>query len=262
MEPDKYDAVLGSSTSSPAGAVVLGGLEGVKQRANSPIASERIAALREAQKYGQPGLELILQGLQDRVLAVQKAAYFLLRGSREPKVRRYLKTFVPFPLFEQLGVLEGHRQGITAVAIAPDTRTVISASRDGLIKVWDWWAEEVIFNIPVRRFVSTLTISLDGQILITRGKNQLLQAWSLRNGQEIDPEEQRTRGISSVTLSKDRHLISGSQNLIKIWDLQTGREVCALQGHTSLVTSVSLSPNRQLLVSGSEDKTVRVWGIA
>lgn len=262
MQPGETDAVLGNTTPSPTGAIVLGGFEGVQQRLCSPIVAQRIAALREAEKYGRPGLALMVQALQDSSLQVQKAAYFLLQGRREARVRRSLAAYDPYPLFECLVVLAGHHRGITAVAIAPDSRTIVSGSRDGILKIWDWWAGEAVFTIEANSFIFAITIHPENQTFTIRGKDQLIKAWSLRNGQEIDPEGERTRNIASVTVSEDRHLITGSQNLIKVWNLATGREVCTLQGHSSLVSSVAVSPDRQLIVSGSEDKTVRVWGVA
>ncbi|HEY9726546.1 MAG TPA: hypothetical protein V6D50_08875 [Chroococcales cyanobacterium] len=35
-----------------------------------------------------------------------------------------------------------------------------------------------------------------------------------------------------------------------------------LHEHTSWVTSVSFSPNGQFLISGSDDRTLKVWDIA
>jgi WD40 repeat protein len=262
MQPKEYDAVLGTNPSSPVELGVLGGLEGVKQRLKSTIATHRIAALQEAQKFGQAGLELIIQALQDQSLQVQKAAYSLLQGRKEAKVQQALQAYYPYPLFECLAILQGHASGITAVAIAPDGRTIISSSRDEAIKVWDWWAREPIFSFNAHTFVFAITIDPDGETFTIRGRSQILKAWCLRTGRQIRPEKQQTRGISSVTTSEERHLISGSQNLIKVWNLQTGREICALEGHSSLVTSVADSPAHQLIVSGSEDRTVRVWGVA
>ena len=45
---------------------------------------------------------------------------------------------------------------------------------------------------------------------------------------------------------------------IKIWDLATGQEHACCRGHTLKVTSVAFLDG-QRLVSGSDDKTVRIW---
>lgn len=261
MQPQKYDAVLGSIAPATTGSVVLGGLEGIRQRLKSPIATHRLAALQEAQKFGQDSLELVIRALRDESVQVQKAAYSLLQGRREAVVIRALQAFDTYPLFECLGTLAGHSGGITAVAIAPDGRTIISASRDKTLKIWDWWAQEEVFTIQIRSVAYTITVSPSGETFTVRDSNQTFTAWSLRNGQQIQPEDLQLRINSSVTVSTDRVMISGNQKVIKVWNLNTGRETCCLKGHTSLVTAVALCPDPQLIISGSEDKTVKVWGV-
>lgn len=262
-QPRDDDAVLGNTLTSPPGATVLGGMEGVRQRFHNPIASQRIAALMEAQNYGLQGLELLIQGLQDQSPQVQKAAYLRLLNRPEPQALAAIAAYSPYPLFESLVTLQGHGGGISAVALHPQGRMLASSSRDRRVKVWDWEAGEEIFSFQVGAFVQALSFSAeDLQILTARRQDQILQAWHLKTGQAIRPPIGKSRSIASVTLSKDRHLISGSQNMIKIWDLQSGREVCSLKGHTSLVTAVAVSQDYQLIVSGSEDKTIRVWGVA
>jgi WD40 repeat protein len=262
MQPGKYDAVLGGSSPSPMGAMVLGGLEGVKQRFGSTIVAQRIAALLEAHKYGQIELDLLLQALHDESTQVQKVAYLRLQTRQEPKSKRALQAYDAYALFECLATLKGHSSGVTAVAISPDGRSLISSSRDKVIKVWDWWAQEEIFTLKAHSFVYAITVSEDGETFAIRGRDHVIKAWSLRNGQQIRPEKGALRTIASVTLTDDRHLISSSQNAIKIWNLKTGRELCTLQGHSSLVTAVAVSADKQMIISGSEDQTVRVWGVA
>ncbi|WP_363319709.1 hypothetical protein [Microcoleus sp. PH2017_02_FOX_O_A] len=63
--PKEYDAVLGGQNLIPMNAAVLGGIAGVKSRLASPDVAVRIAALSDAPKYGDAGLDLIIGALQD-----------------------------------------------------------------------------------------------------------------------------------------------------------------------------------------------------
>jgi WD40 repeat protein len=46
---------------------------------------------------------------------------------------------------------------------------------------------------------------------------------------------------------------------VRVWDASTGAELKVLNGHTETVHSVAFSPDGTRIVSGSSDKSVRVW---
>ncbi|KAJ6609705.1 hypothetical protein B0H10DRAFT_2193761 [Mycena sp. CBHHK59/15] len=49
-------------------------------------------------------------------------------------------------------------------------------------------------------------------------------------------------------------------NSIRVWDVETGAIVAGpFQGHIDRVSSVAFSPDGLKIVSGSEDRTIRVW---
>lgn len=91
--PQKSDAVIGGQAATPQGAVILGGMEGLRRRLISPIAEQRSQALPEALQQGQRGLNLVIRALNDRSPQVQQTAYNLLRDRAEPKVMRALEQF-------------------------------------------------------------------------------------------------------------------------------------------------------------------------
>src|SRR4028119_58509 len=85
-------------------AAVLGGIPGVKSRLASPIVEVKIAALSEALKYGDAGLDLIIRALQDESMAVRFAAYSLLKDRDEPNLKQQFQKYVPTFEFDVITV--------------------------------------------------------------------------------------------------------------------------------------------------------------
>ncbi|BAY74520.1 leucine rich repeat variant [Nostoc linckia NIES-25] len=101
-QPRDYDAVLGGQSPPPVDGVVLGGIEGVKRCLSNPVANVRIAALSEALKYGDAGLDVLIQALQDKSRLVQRFAYRQLKQRVEPQVKQALQTYKPWNLEERI----------------------------------------------------------------------------------------------------------------------------------------------------------------
>ncbi len=99
--PCTDDAVLGGEAlPQPLSGVVLGGIEGVKRRLAAAAVKQRLAALYDALNYGEAGLELVLEALQDESPHVQSAAYFLLKDSDFPKANNCLSNYLPWFEFD------------------------------------------------------------------------------------------------------------------------------------------------------------------
>jgi len=103
-QPREYDAVLGGESQVPLGAAVLGGIPGIKIRLASPIVEVKVAALSEALKYGNPGLDLIIGALQDESIAVRFAAYSLLNDRDEPNLKQQFQKYLPTFEFDVITV--------------------------------------------------------------------------------------------------------------------------------------------------------------
>jgi coenzyme F420-reducing hydrogenase alpha subunit len=86
QRPQKFDAVLGDRTPIANGSVILGGIEGVKTRLNSERIHIIILALKDALNYGDAGLDLVIQHLENPESQIVDAAYELLESRSEPFV--------------------------------------------------------------------------------------------------------------------------------------------------------------------------------
>lgn len=65
--------------------------------------------------------------------------------------------------------------------------------------------------------------------------------------------------MRTIAFSPDsRTLVSGGGDII-VWDLKTGKERSSLSGHSQFVSSVAISRDNKTLVSGSPDRTIKIW---
>ena len=94
QQPQNFDAVLGSQTQIANGSVILGGIEGVKARLNSDRIHVRISALKDAINYGDAGLHLVIQYLDDPESQIVNAAYELLKDRSESFVRERIDRYL------------------------------------------------------------------------------------------------------------------------------------------------------------------------
>ena len=96
----------------------------------------RCAALQDALKYGDAGLDLVIDALGDPSLDIQTKAYLLLRPREEAKVKLALSNCDRWKFFENIGTLQQHSSWVQSVAISPDGSYIVSGSNDNTIKIW------------------------------------------------------------------------------------------------------------------------------
>lgn len=98
-QPRDFDVVLGGEAAPPVSGIVLGGLEGVKNRLKSSNIEARIAALSDALNYGNAGLDMVIQALQDSSQYVQHSAGRLLKEKGGVKGKQAVLSYDPWLYF-------------------------------------------------------------------------------------------------------------------------------------------------------------------
>lgn len=169
---------------------------------------------------------------------------------------------------QEMCILSGHSGYVQSVAFSPNGQSLASGEFDGKVKLWDCNTQKEILNLEAHLgSVNSVTFSPDGQTLLSSGRDGKVKLWNLSTGElrqtlSVQGDSFFGNGVMCVAISPDGNMIASASDEnknIKLWRFATGELIQTLSGHSKGVTSVVFSPDSQTLISGSNDKTVRIW---
>ncbi len=123
---------------------------------------------------------------------------------------------------------------------SPNERYVISANNTNTLSVWDLWS---------------ISVGYGGDKVIQEGRCV---------GSFLSDTKILGR-ITCFNVSPDgRFATFGTHDdngvtLLDVWNLEKDQQVCRLGGHKGIIRTVVFSPDQKFLISGGDDKAVRVW---
>jgi len=166
---------------------------------------------------------------------------------------------------------DGHTEWVSCVRFSPNLNTplIVSAGWDKLVKVWNLTTCKLRTNlIGHTGYVNTVTVSPDGSLCASGGKDGTAMLWDLNEGRHLSSLDAGDI-IHALCFSPNRYwLCAATASTIKIWDLES--KVCVdelvpnfeAQGKKSVpVQCISLawSADGTILFAGYTDNQIRVW---
>ncbi|MFC1596576.1 SUMF1/EgtB/PvdO family nonheme iron enzyme [Planctomycetota bacterium] len=127
---------------------------------------------------------------------------------------------------ELLRTLEGHEDGVSSVAVAPDGSMLASGSGDSTVRLWDVATGALRKTIKEHSDgVSSVAFSPDGTLLASGSHDKTVILWDLTAGRVRRTLEGYAVAVSSVAFSPDGSLLAtgcGAGDNPKLWDVATG----------------------------------------
>ncbi len=200
------------------------------------------------------------------------------------------------------GTLGGHQWSALGVAFSPNGDMIATCSDDKTAKVWDAGTYREMYTLRGHTAaVTDVAFSSEGDRIFTVSRDKTLRVWRAFNGQEIQSLRKSLRGSSAVernllltwtmenhrvevcdlvslqnvctlnaaekiccvAISADKRQVAATTgNVIKVWHMGEGEPHLILAGHGAEVKSVEFSPNGRRLVTGSRDRTAKVWDLS
>lgn len=200
----------------------------------------------------------------------------IVSGSRDKSIK----------LWNTLGeckyTIEGegsHSEWVSCVRFSPNASNplIVSAGWDKVVKVWNLANCKIKTNLTGHTgYVNTVTVSPDGSLCASGGKDGTAMLWDLNEGKHLYSLDSGDI-IHSLVFSPNRYwLCAATSSGIKIWDLESKNPVGSLtnkntpdffgedKGESSknadpACISLAWSADGSTLFAGYTDNVIRVW---
>jgi len=167
---------------------------------------------------------------------------------------------------------DSHQDWVSCVRFSPSSTNplIVSAGWDKLVKVWN------LANCKLKTnhyghsgFLNTVTVSPDGSLCASGGKDGQAMLWDLNEGKHLYTLD-AGEPINSLVFSPNRYwLCAAAGPTVKIWDLEGKTVVDTLKIENIKATkaapaqclSLAWSADGQTLFAGYSDNLIRVWQV-
>jgi WD40 repeat protein len=167
-------------------------------------------------------------------------------------------------LKETVQPLEGQTAPATVVAFSPAGSRIAVDDANGTIRLFDAQTRAEVGTIDAQLGGTTaMAFARAGDLIAAAGQNGAVKLWKVDDGEPVRTLVESGAAVHSIAFSPDgKHLAAAIGNTVVLFDLGTGQRAAAIEGHTGEVHSVTFSYDGKTLVSGGQDRTIRLWDVA
>jgi len=165
---------------------------------------------------------------------------------------------------QEMPSLEGHSDVINCLAISKDSKLVVTGSDDNTVRIWDLASgtEAKKFEGHTDDVVYVAFSPCDANFVLSGSRDKTACIWNIENGNRTEKARGFTAGPNSLKYSANGEMIGfGCNDKTLRTVLVKDNSLTTMRGHSGIVSSVAF-PHEitgDQIVSGSVDKTVRVW---
>ncbi|MCH8318161.1 MAG: WD40 repeat domain-containing protein, partial [Bacteroidetes bacterium] len=172
----------------------------------------------------------------------------------------------------------GHKRQITDLCFSPDSKYLITVSKDKTAKIWDIEANKEIKTLQGHlKAVNSVAYSKVGNFLTTASNDKTVKIWDFETGSEKQSYSEHLKKVKCVAISPDgryvasaggdiqqtanKKILERNSRIVIIREVNTGKIIRKIAAHKKLIRTLTFSPDGKYLASGGDDKTIKIWSM-
>lgn len=169
----------------------------------------------------------------------------------------------------------GHKHKVNSVTFSSNMKHCLSCAEDGVIEAWNFKPQSRPFEFLGHKApIHQVIYHPSGKFLASCSSDETVILWTNAVNYQKEIIKSHSAPIRAIDFSQDGELLlTGSDDkTLKTWKLRQkkvkGRDRIfadfnsSILGHTNWIRSAQFSPDARIIVSGSDDKTVKIWDLA
>jgi len=173
----------------------------------------------------------------------------------------------------------GHTSWVTSVKCSPDSNNpvVVTTGWDNSVKIFNLNTMNIEHNLLKHTgFVNCVSISPDGSLCASGGKDGSIHLWGLSEGKHLYQLDAGSP-VYCLAFSPTRYwLVAGTEHFIKVFDLESKKPITSITSETHedfhihptfattkkpACSALVWSSNGNSLYAGYTDNFIRVWDV-
>ncbi|KXN75048.1 dynein regulator [Conidiobolus coronatus NRRL 28638] len=182
--------------------------------------------------------------------------------------------------------LKGHTKAVHDISFDPKGNILVSCSSDLSIKLWDlnndYQCTKTLHGHD--HTISSVQFLPSGDKIISASRDKTIKIWEVSSGYCIKTLSGHNDWVRRAMVSEDgKYIVSCSNDQsVRVWDLESGECKSDIRGHDNVVETAIFVPTQayphiyaltgikpptresnstpgQFILSGSRDKTIKLW---